>query len=140
MKVVFDTNVYIAEAMGGETARSILTSAQRASWRIYISQYIIDELRAVMIDELGLARRSAALAVLRALRRGNFVQLATSRHVVPKDPADSAILQTALQAGADFLVTNDRHLLDLHPYQSLQVMTMARFRSLLESRGLFELS
>lgn len=139
MKVVFDTNVYVAEALDGETARSILNSTERAAWRVYVSQYIIDELRAVMIEDLGLARRSAAIATLRVLRRASFVKFSPSRHVVPQDPADSEVLRTALQSGADYLVTNDHHLLDLHPYEGLQVISMAQYRTLLESRGLFSL-
>ena len=81
--------------------------------RIDVSRYIVDEMTAVMTDDLGLTRRAAALAAIRALRRGSLVEPVASRHTVPRDPADSEILRTALQAGADYLVTNDRHLLAL---------------------------
>ena len=60
MKVVFDTNVFIAEALGGETARRILASTVRASWRIYISQYILDEVESVSYAP-GAQRLSAVL-------------------------------------------------------------------------------
>jgi putative PIN family toxin of toxin-antitoxin system len=136
MKVVFDTNVYVAEALGGETARRILDSTQRASWHTFISQYIVEELLAVMVEDLGLPRRSATLAGVRSLRRARVVEPAPSRHQVAADAADTAILGTARQAGADYLVTNDAHLLALHPYEGLQIITMADYRRLLEDRGL----
>jgi predicted nucleic acid-binding protein len=44
MKVVFDTNVYVAEALGGDTATRIIASTHRASWRIYVSRYIVGEM------------------------------------------------------------------------------------------------
>ena len=137
MKVVFDTNVFIAESLGGETAQRILASTERASWRIYISQYILNEVTSVMTEDLGLPRRSARLAVVRALRRAKFVEPIPSRHAVPQDDADSEILRTALRAGAHYLVTNDRHLLALHPYESVQIVSMAEYRRILEEQDLF---
>jgi putative PIN family toxin of toxin-antitoxin system len=137
MKVVFDTNVYVAEALDGETARRILTSTERASWRIYISQYIVHELVEVMTEDLALPRRSALLAATRVTRRASMVAPMSSRHTVPQDPADSDILRTALAASADFLVTNDRHLLALHPYEGLRIITMTEYRGILEEQRLF---
>jgi putative PIN family toxin of toxin-antitoxin system len=138
MKVVFDTNVYIAEALGGDNATRLLSSTVRAAWRIYISRYIVDEMTAVMIDDLRLSRRSAALAAIRALRRGVLIEPVASRHVVPLDPADSEVLRTALQSGADYLITNDRHLLALHPHEGVQIISMVDYRNVLEERGLFD--
>ncbi len=137
MKVVFDTNVYVAEALGGDTARRILASTEQASWRIYISLYIVDEMTSVMTEDLGLSHRSAMLAVARALRRGRLVEPIPSRHTVPRDAADSDVLRTALSSGSDYLVTNDRHLLALHPYEGVQIITMAEYRRILEQEGLF---
>jgi putative PIN family toxin of toxin-antitoxin system len=137
MKVVFDTNVYVAESLGGDTATRLFTSTVRASWRIYVSRYIVDEMTAVMTDDLGLSRRSAALAAIRALRRGILIEPAASRHTVPQDPADCEVLRTALQAGADYFVTNDRHLLALHPYHGVHIISMADYRKILEERELF---
>jgi uncharacterized protein len=138
MKTVFDTNVYIAESLGGETANRILTSTQKAGWRIYISQYILDELSTVMTEDLGLTKKSAILAATRAVRRARMIEPIPSRHVVPTDAADTKILCTALEAGAHYLVTNDRHLLSLHPYEGIQIIPMAEYRRLLEEMGLFE--
>ena len=137
MKVVFDTNVYVAEALGGDNATRLFASTVGASWRIYVSRYIVDEMTAVMADDLGLSRRSAALVAVRALRRGSLIEPVASRHAVQQDPADSEVLRTALQAGADYLVTNDRHLLALHPYEGIQIITMADYRRILEEHGLF---
>jgi len=42
----------------------------------------------------------------------------------------------SLASGADYLVTNDRHLLALHPYEGLQIITMADYQRLLTADGL----
>lgn len=137
MKVVFDTNVYVAAALGGETATRIFESTIKASWRVFVSEHILDELSKVMLHDLGLPARLTALAIMRARRCARLVEPIPSRHVVAKDAADSAILRTALRSGADYLVTNDRHLLALDPYEGLRIVSMATYRELLERAGLF---
>jgi len=56
--------------------------------------------------------------------------------VVPHDAADSPILQAAVAAGADYLVTNDSDLLALHPYQGLRIISMTEYMQLLRNEGL----
>ena len=136
MKVFFDTCVYAAEALLGEGAQQILEATERAGWRVYISSYLLDELERVLTVKLGFASRLSRLARRRIIRRAGLVDPPASRHVVPGDPADSPILQAALAAGADYLVTNDAHLLALHPYEGLGIISMSDYLKLLRNQGL----
>jgi putative PIN family toxin of toxin-antitoxin system len=136
MKIFFDTMAYVAEALLGETAEQLLEVTQQASWRIYASTYLLDELERVLTDELGFSRRLAILSRRRLMRRAQLVEPGASRHNVPQDPADSPILQAALAAGADYLVTNDAHLLALDPYEGLRIISMADYYQLLVNEGL----
>ena len=52
MKVFFDTNVYVAEALLGQMAERLLEATERASWRIYANPYLLDELERVMTEKL----------------------------------------------------------------------------------------
>ncbi|HWB54156.1 MAG TPA: hypothetical protein VG722_08185 [Tepidisphaeraceae bacterium] len=56
---------------------------------------------------------------------------------MPQDKKDDPILQAALSAGADYLVTNDEDLLQLDPYEGMRIITMHDYRLLLENEGLF---
>ena len=60
MKVFLDTNVYIAEALLGGAAESMLVATTRASWRIFVSVYVLDEVEAVTTERLGFSTRLAA--------------------------------------------------------------------------------
>ncbi|MFO0805377.1 MAG: hypothetical protein U0791_19910 [Gemmataceae bacterium] len=55
---------------------------------------------------------------------------------MPNDAADTPILRAALAAGAHYLVTNDRHLLDLDPYEGIRIVSMTEYRELLVREGL----
>jgi putative PIN family toxin of toxin-antitoxin system len=136
MKVFFDTNVYVAEALLGDAAARMLEASSRASWRIFISSHVLDEIERVLVERLGFARRFGFLTRRRARRRAILVEPASSRHRVPKDPDDSPILQAALAAGADFLVTNDADLLALSPYEGLRILSMSDYYRLLQDRQL----
>ena len=46
---------------------------------------------------------------------------------VPEDPADERVLACALDAGADLIVSGDRHLLDLGSFQGIPILTVRAF-------------
>jgi putative PIN family toxin of toxin-antitoxin system len=119
MKVFFDTNVYVAEALLGQTAEQLIEVTVQAGWRTYASVYSLEELERVLVDRLGFSKRLAILSRQRIVRRAHLVAPPASRHVVPQDVDDSPILRAALAAGVDFLVTNDDHLLALNPTREL---------------------
>jgi len=136
MKVFFDTNVYIAEALLGEAAERLLNATIEGSWRIFASEYLMDELERVMVQRLNFPRRLAILTKRRILRRSKIVESPSSRHAVPDDPNDSPILRAALTAKADYLVTNDAHLLRMSPYEGLRILSMTEYHGLLVENGL----
>lgn len=136
MKVFFDTNVYVAEALLGEAAEEMVAATERAEWRIFASTYLLEEFERVLTESLGFARRLAVLSRQRILRRARLVEPGASRHAVPQDTNDSPILRAALAAGAHYLVTNDSHLLAMNPYEGLQIMSMTDYRQLLIAEGL----
>ncbi len=137
MKVFFDTNVYVGEALLGRGAQRMVTATTTARWRIYCNAHVLDEIERV-IKRMGFSTRFAALTRQRARRRSTLVPARASRHAVPADAQDSPILRAALSAGVDYLVTNDRHLLELDPYEGLRIVSMNAYLRLLDERGLLD--
>ncbi len=46
---------------------------------------------------------------------------------IVSDPEDNKILESAVEANADYLVTADRVLLDLNPFQGIKIVEPAQF-------------
>lgn len=136
MKVFFDTNVYVAEALLGKAAAEMVAATHSASWRVFVSRQVLDEVAAVLSRELGFSPRLASLTRHRVARAARLVESRPSKHQVPQDPNDSPILQAALAANVDYLVTNDRHLLAINPVEGLRVLSMTDYRQLLIHEGL----
>ena len=138
MKVLFDTNVYVSEALVGGLAELLIDATVRADWRIYASAYLLDECERVIDQKLGKGRRLAMLTRNRVALRARLVKPGESRHRVAKDAADGPILRASLQAGVDYLVTDDRHLLELHPYEGLKIISMRDYGQVLSAQGLLK--
>jgi predicted nucleic acid-binding protein len=98
-------------------------------------QFVLEELQRVLTEKLGCSRRLAVLSQRRILRRAQRVEPGASRHEVPGDPADTPVLRAALAAGADYLVTNDTHLLALDPYEGLHILSMTDYHQVLVAEG-----
>ena len=66
----------------------------------------------------------AAIAVL--------VEGRASRRFVEADPADDAYIAAAVEGLAEYIVTGDRHLLDLESHEGVRIVTPRAFLSDLE--------
>ena len=87
MKVFFDTNVYVAEALLGETAEAFVHATQRANWRIVTNTHVLDEMRRVLAEYFGYPVRFASLTRHRIGRRADIVEPTTSRHIAERGAA-----------------------------------------------------
>ncbi len=64
----------------------------------------------------------------------NFAEVAPGLLVldaVPDDPKDNHILAAALETSCEYIVSGDRHLLDLHEFQNIRIVTPRDFLMLL---------
>jgi putative PIN family toxin of toxin-antitoxin system len=136
MKVFFDTNAYVAEALHGKTAEQLVEATVNASWKIFASSYLLTELDRVLVEKLGFSRRLAVLTRQRISRRATIIDPGAYPHSVPNDANDSPILAAALASGSDYLVTNDPHLLVMNPYEGLRIISLSDYHQLLFHEGL----
>ena len=52
-----------------------------------------------------------------------------------RDPDDDKFLETALQGGADCLITGDRDLLEMSPFMGIPIVTPAGFLAVRRESG-----
>ena len=114
----------------------LINLARRKRVRFFVSEYILDELTRTLVEDLGLSRRYAWLARRAVLRVADLVDLpaVVARYVI-LDPADDSIVQTALVARADYLVTADTDILGLREPQEIKIITPAQFEERLTELG-----
>ena len=65
---------------------------------------------------------------LRSLRNhARHVEMKSEVDVVTADPTDNIFLECALDGGADFLISGDRHLLDIKVYKGIKIVRAREF-------------
>jgi putative PIN family toxin of toxin-antitoxin system len=106
----------------------LIDRALKARVRLFVSDYILGELRDVLVEDLHESRRFAHLAMRAVLRRAKRVVLPKIvQRSVPGDPDDDAVVQTALSSRADFLVTADNVLLKLGKVMNVEIISVRTF-------------
>ena len=129
MKAVLDTMLWVSYCTRRDGARHrLIDRALKARVRLFVSDYILDELAEVLREDLNESARYVHLARRAVLRRTKRVALPKNiRSFVPGDPKDDAIVQTALSSKSDYLVTADAVLLELGKVQDVEIITAKTF-------------
>jgi len=108
LRVVLDTNVVVSGLLHQKGApATILDAATSKQFRCYISESLLDEYREVLTrDYLGLDQHRAA-RFIRGLREAAIFVVPRKKVAVARDPDDDRVMECALEAGADFIVTGN---------------------------------
>ena len=108
LRVVLDTNVVVSGLLHQKGApAAILDAATSKQFRCYISEFLLDEYREVLTrDYLGLDQRRTA-RFIGDLREIAIFVVPRKRVTVARDPDDNRVVECALEAGADFIVTGN---------------------------------
>jgi len=126
MRVFLDTNVIAsATATRGLCADVLRTVIE--FHQLVVSEHLIAELRRVLKDKFG-ASPDLIADVVWLLQQDTIASHATPLRDVPlPDPADVAIVSSALNGEAEILVTGDKEIIDLRRIGSLEMLTPRQF-------------
>lgn len=67
------------------------------------------------------------------LRLSSIVDVKSTVRVVEQDPSDNTVLACAQQASADFIVSGDKHLLQVRRYGKTKIVTAQRLLDIIGS-------
>ena len=127
MRVVFDTNILVSALVfpGGRGEQALQRILEERD-RLFISRAILDELLGVLArkfarDAEELSRVAVFLAEISTLVRP------ARRVKALRDAPDNRILECALTAGADAIVTGDRAMLALGEYAGVRIASLGDY-------------
>lgn len=137
MRVVFDTVIVVRGLINpyGPSGRLMFDRAN--DFRHIVSPSIVAEYLDVLTrPELTRKFRNVATrdphAVLAWLAQAEVVEL-DDVPAISRDPKDDPFLATAVAGAADYLVSEDRDLLDLESHGDIPIVTGARFLAILDN-------
>lgn len=133
MRVVVDTNVFVAALLSDATPRRVYQAFLAGTITLLFSRQTLFELATVLRrPSIRLVTsRAEADSLLSAIQRdGVFVEV-KEPVLACRDPKDNRFLECALAGRAACLVTGDRDLLTLHPFRGIRILRPADFLRLL---------
>jgi len=134
-RVVFDTNVLVSALVFGGTPRAATDLIAGKIVRPVMSEEIMTELRRIISAKLpkhvpGVARYEKLLR-----RYAIWVPLGSQVATAPRDPADNAVIETALIGRCQFIVSGDKDLLVLGAYDDVRIVNPAEMLKLIADRS-----
>ena len=127
MKVVFDTNVFVAAltlpgGRGDQAIRKIVEGEDSLAF----SRPILDELLSVLARKFARDREELARVAVFLSNLGEIVEPVESLTVLADEP-DNRILECALAANARLIVTGDRAMLALGEYRGVRIVSLGTY-------------
>jgi putative PIN family toxin of toxin-antitoxin system len=129
VRVVVDTNVLVSALINhGKPRRLVLKLLEKHT--VILSRQMLVELAEVLSRDKFAIKSSQVDRFLSGLMRKSKIVVTTSRFkVITQDPNDDVVLNTAYSGKAEYIVTGDKHLLDLKEYKRIKI---ARVDQMLE--------
>ena len=127
MRVVFDTNIYIsALAIPGGNAEDAYLEAVRGTFELFTSVAILTETARVLQTKFDWAEDKVREAVQDISQTATVLRPRPTLHILNDEP-DNRILECAIAAQAEFVVSGDRHLLALKHHADTTIISLANF-------------
>jgi len=133
VKAVFDTNVLVAAFVAEGICSRLLMRARRRQFTLITCPFILGELERILTKKF-LVARGQAREVFRLVAQAVEVNVYPTQVIkgVVRDPDDDNVLACALAAEADYLVTGDADLLELHEFKGTSIVSSKKFELLFE--------
>lgn len=132
MKVVLDNNVLIsALALNGFSLR-LIELLLKNQIQILTCKEILEELvRVLNYPKLKLSKEKIQAVIHWCFENSVIVEVKNYLSIIKEDPSDDIFLSCALEAQADFIITGDKHLLQLGIIQNTKIVSQSKFLNLL---------
>ena len=130
MRVVLDTNVFLSGLNFPGNERMVLELALRGRFGLFLSWYILGEVSGVLTRKFGWDQEGAVRAISALQNAATIVESPRLAEAIEGGHAENRILECAVTANADYLVTGDRrHLLPIGEHQGANIINAPRFLS-----------
>jgi len=133
IRVVFDTNVVVsALGFGGQPLEALLRAFDEDLQLIASDETLRELERVLAYDHLPFTEAEQA-RYPHILRLESEIVVPENTIEIVRDSDDDKFLECALEGDAEYVVSGDNDLLDLHSYKGVQIITPAELIDVLST-------
>ena len=124
MKVIIDTNFLISSTQWDySVAHKLLEKLIRNNVEIFTTREILDEFAEVLKRDFLYNQEDTQNLLEKVLQFLTLVTPSIKVNIVKEDIDDNKIIECALESGAEYILSYDKHLLNLKEYRGIKIIT-----------------
>lgn len=131
MIVTFDTNVLLSATLwDGSVAQKLLFDLIKQNVKIYSSTEILSEYQEILKRDFDFSDEDIAEILEKVLAFVTLVNPTMKIDIVTEDLDDNPIIECALESNSKYIITYDKHLLNLKEYQRIRIIRPEEARAI----------
>jgi len=128
MNIVFDTNALLSATLWRNSeAQKLLFHLIHINAHLLISMPIIIEYQKVMQRDFKFSEQETIEATTKVLQAFQMVTPKENVNVIKNDETDNKIIECAISANAQYIITYDKHLLQLKKFRNIEIIQPKEF-------------
>lgn len=129
IKIVVDTNIFISAIGWNGCEKLIIKACTDGIFKLLISEQILEEIKQVLnYSKFYFIEKAEKDWLFEAIdETACFVKPVRSLNIIKEDSTDNKFLECAVEAKADFIISGDRHLLNLKEFQGIKILRATNF-------------
>ena len=136
MKIVLDINIFVSSFLWGGNPRLVLQRAIDKIDELYITKEILDEIEDVMRRPKFHVGNYELEYFIKAIEEiGNKI---VPKKPIPngsRDKTDNKFIECGVAANADYIISGDNHLLEIHEYHGIKIIAAKEYLELQGTYG-----
>jgi len=133
--VVCDTNIFISALRFGGKPDKIIELARGGEIKLAVSAFILNEFERILREKFYYKKEETKVFRERIEKISFLVNPTTKISVIKEKDDDNRILECALEAKANYIVTGDtKHILPLKNFRGVKIVTASQFLEKLERK------
>ena len=130
IKVVLDTNVYLSGIIFGGNSRHILDLIIQKKILGFTSPSILLEISQKLKHKFQWKTEQIQVTIKTMAKTITLVNPQKKLNLVKMDKKDNKILEAAIEPKVDFIITGDKHLLQLKNCKNIEIVSPSDFLTL----------
>ena len=133
LKVVLDTNIWLSGTFWKGNPYRIIKLAEQKRIEVFITNAILEEIVDVLSREGKFQKymEDSGVHTEQLIKIALSISELTSPRerlsVIKEDPDDNRVLECAISCNADYVVSGDRHLLNLKEFSGIKIVKAREF-------------
>ena len=132
MAVTLDTNVLLSATLwDGSVAQKLLFDLIRQGIKIYSTTEILSEYQEILKRDFDFSDTEVSEIMGKVLAFVTLVSPQTKIKAVKNDPDDDVIIECAFESESKYIITYDKHLLNLKEFRGIRIIKPEEARAII---------